>query len=106
MPEQSSTGTVAFLFTDIEGSTRLLQRLGDQYNQILADHWLHLRLAVESAGGLESNTMGDGLLAIFRTHCRASGSHPRATCACRSQMARGWHRARSHRPPHRHGGNN
>ena len=65
MPEQSSTGTVAFLFTDIEGSTRLLQRLGDQYNQILADHWLHLRLAVESAGGSESNTMGDGLLATF-----------------------------------------
>ena len=36
-------GTVTFLFTDIEGSTRLLQELGDDYGQVVADHRRLLR---------------------------------------------------------------
>lgn len=44
------TGTVTFLFTDIEGSTRLLQSLGDAYGQVLEDHARLLRRAVEEHG--------------------------------------------------------
>ena len=38
MPRQLPTGTVTFLFTDIEGSTRLLHELGDAYADVLAEH--------------------------------------------------------------------
>ena len=44
-------GTVTFLFTDIEGSTRLLQELGDGYGQVVADHRRLLREVFQSAGG-------------------------------------------------------
>jgi class 3 adenylate cyclase len=43
------TGTVTFLFTDIEGSTRLLQRLGDRYADVLATHHRLLRTVIEEA---------------------------------------------------------
>jgi class 3 adenylate cyclase len=48
------TGTVTFLFTDIEGSTRLLQQLGDRYPTVLKQHHELLRTAIgeaEGAGG-------------------------------------------------------
>jgi class 3 adenylate cyclase len=47
---QLPTGTVTFVMTDIEGSTRLLQTLGDQYPQLLADHYRLLREAFGSTG--------------------------------------------------------
>jgi class 3 adenylate cyclase len=59
------TGTVTFLFTDIEGSTRLLQRLGDAYPQSLADHDSLLRAAVEEGGGTAVGSEGDSLFAAF-----------------------------------------
>jgi predicted ATPase/class 3 adenylate cyclase len=59
------TGTVTFLFTDIEGSTRLLQQLGDAYPGILSEHHRLLREAVESAGGVAIGSEGDSLFASF-----------------------------------------
>ncbi|MDP8959845.1 MAG: adenylate/guanylate cyclase domain-containing protein, partial [Actinomycetota bacterium] len=61
------TGTVTFLFTDIEGSTRMLERLGDDYRQVLEDHSALLRQAVEEAGGTEVSTEGDAFFCVFPT---------------------------------------
>ena len=44
-------GTVTLLFTDIEGSTRLLRRLGDAYADVLAEHQRLLREAFAAHGG-------------------------------------------------------
>lgn len=59
------TGTVTFLFTDIEGSTRLLQELRDRYPDVLETHRRLLRAATEQAGGYEFETQGDGLFTAF-----------------------------------------
>ncbi len=58
-------GTVTFLFTDIEGSTRLLQQLGAQYSLVLETHNRILRAAIGEAAGYEFQTQGDGLFAAF-----------------------------------------
>jgi predicted ATPase/class 3 adenylate cyclase len=58
-------GTVTFLFTDIEGSTKLLQSLGDRYPPLLAEHHRILLEAVEAAGGRRVNTEGDAVFAVF-----------------------------------------
>jgi predicted ATPase/class 3 adenylate cyclase len=63
-PTVLPTGTVTFLMTDIEGSTRLLQTLGDRYPDLLADHYGLLREAVGSAG-VEVSTEGDALFFVF-----------------------------------------
>jgi DNA-binding NarL/FixJ family response regulator/class 3 adenylate cyclase len=60
------SGTVTFLFTDIEGSTALLRRLRDRYGDILAEHQRLLRRAVEDAGGSEIDTQGDSFFFCFR----------------------------------------
>ena len=60
------TGTVTFLFTDIEGSTRLLQELGDRYAAVRDDHAAILRHAIQEGGGVEVNTEGDSFFAAFR----------------------------------------
>ena len=59
------SGTVTFLFTDIEGSTRLLQRLGGDYAPLLARHHEIVREAVRSAGGAEVKTEGDAFFIVF-----------------------------------------
>ena len=59
------TGTVTFLFTDIEGSTRLLQQLGDDYAGVLADHQHLLRAAFEENNGHEVDTQGDAFFVSF-----------------------------------------
>jgi RimJ/RimL family protein N-acetyltransferase/class 3 adenylate cyclase len=61
-------GTVTFLFTDIEGSTRLLQELGNDYGQVVADHRRLLRAVFQKAGGHEVDTQGD---AVFYSFTRA-----------------------------------
>ena len=58
-------GTVTLLFTDIERSTRLLQRTGDTYAALLADHRRLLREAFESHGGYEVDADGDGFFIVF-----------------------------------------
>jgi len=60
------TGTVALLFSDIEGSTRLVQRLGaDAYATALAECRKLLRLAVAEHGGYEVDCRADELFAVF-----------------------------------------
>ncbi|MBW3661184.1 MAG: adenylate/guanylate cyclase domain-containing protein, partial [Gemmatimonadetes bacterium] len=59
------TGTVTFLFSAIEGSTKLLQRLGDAYPDQLHEHGRIVRAAVEAAGGTEVSTEGDSFFAVF-----------------------------------------
>src|ERR687887_1290667 len=60
------TGTVTFLFTDVEGSTALLRRLKDGYADVLAQHETLLREAAEAAGGQEFGTQGDAVFFVFR----------------------------------------
>jgi len=59
------TGTVTFLFTDIEGSTRLLSELGDAYADALAEHRQTLRDAFIAHGGMEVDTQGDAFFIAF-----------------------------------------
>ncbi|MEP7159248.1 MAG: adenylate/guanylate cyclase domain-containing protein, partial [Chloroflexota bacterium] len=59
------TGTVTFLFTDIEGSTRLLRQLGAAYADVLADHRRALREAATRFSGVEVDTQGDAMLIAF-----------------------------------------
>jgi class 3 adenylate cyclase len=56
MPSDLLTGTVTFLFSDIEGSTRLLQRLGDDYTRVLRARQALLHAAWVAHGGVELNT--------------------------------------------------
>jgi predicted ATPase len=58
-------GTVTFLFTDIEGSTRLLHELGERYAEALADHRRLLREAFAAHGGVEIDTQGDAFFYAF-----------------------------------------
>jgi predicted ATPase/class 3 adenylate cyclase len=58
-------GTVTFLFTDIEGSTRLLQELGEDYVGVLAEHRSALRDAFARHGGVEVDTQGDAFFIAF-----------------------------------------
>jgi predicted ATPase/class 3 adenylate cyclase len=62
------TGTVTFLFTDIEGSTRLLHELGaEAYGEALAEHRRVLRDAFARHGGVEVDTQGDAFFYAFPT---------------------------------------
>jgi peptide/nickel transport system substrate-binding protein len=59
------SGTLTFLFTDIEGSTALLKRLGDRYAEVLDDHRRLLREAFAAQGGREIDTQGDSFFYVF-----------------------------------------
>ena len=62
MRDDLPTGTVTFLFTDVEGSTKLLQELGsEQYADALAEHRRVVREACAAEGGVEVDTQGDAL---------------------------------------------
>src|SRR6476619_6913224 len=59
-------GTVTFLFTDIEGSTRLLHELGAEgFAAALAEHRRILRAAFAAHGGVEVDTQGDAFFVAF-----------------------------------------
>jgi predicted ATPase/class 3 adenylate cyclase len=74
-------GTVTFLFTDIEGSTSLLQRVGeDVYAAVLAAHHEVIRASLAAHGGKEVDTQGDAFFAVF--------SSPRACVAAALEMQR------------------
>jgi DNA-binding NarL/FixJ family response regulator/class 3 adenylate cyclase len=73
MPELP-TGTVTFLFSDVEGSTELLRTLRDGYADVMADHERLLRSAFEGAGGHEINTQGDSFFVAFRKPKDAVGA--------------------------------
>ena len=71
--------TFTFLFTDIEGSTDLLRRLGESlYAQVLADHHALIRSGLAAYDGREVDTQGDAFFAVF--------SSPRACVAAVLQM--------------------
>jgi predicted ATPase len=59
-------GTVTFLFTDIEGSTKLLEEHGDRYADLLDEHRRVLRDAVERHHGVEVDTQGDAFFVAFQ----------------------------------------
>ena len=59
------SGTVTFLFTDIEGSTSMLLELGDGYAGVLAEHRRVLRGVVVRRGGVEVDTQGDAFFVAF-----------------------------------------
>ena len=65
MQPELPTGTVTFLFTDIEGSTRLLAELGDGYAEVLAEHRRVLREAWLRRDGVEVDTQGDAFFVAF-----------------------------------------
>ena len=59
------TGTLTFLFTDIEGSTRVLETLGEGYRPVLERHHALLREAIMAGEGTEVSTEGDAFFAVF-----------------------------------------
>src|SRR4051794_14674203 len=86
MPELP-TGTVTFLFTDIEGSTRLWQDHGEAMPAALARHDALLRYAIETHGGHVFKMMGDAVYAAFATAPAALQS---AVAAQRALNAEDW----------------
>jgi predicted ATPase/class 3 adenylate cyclase len=81
------TGTVTFLFTDIEGSTRLLQELGGGYPAVRDEHAAILRQAIRDRDGVEVSTEGDSFFAAFASPVAAVGA---AVAAQRGLAAHPW----------------
>src|SRR5262245_28911354 len=71
-------GTVTFLYTDIQGSTELVARLGDAYAGVLEAHRTVLRDAVATAEGTELDCRGDEFLFVFADAGRAVETAVRA----------------------------
>ncbi|MGZ8781879.1 MAG: adenylate/guanylate cyclase domain-containing protein [Gaiellaceae bacterium] len=80
-------GTVTFVFTDVEGSTRLLQQLGDRYAEVVRDHRRLVRDALGGAGGTEIDTQGD---AFFFSFPRARDAARGAIDAQRALRSHRW----------------
>ena len=59
------SGAVTFLFSDIEGSTRLVKALRERYTQVLADHRRLVRAAIVGHAGHEVDTQGDAFFVAF-----------------------------------------
>ena len=81
------SGTVTFVFTDIEGSTELLKQLGSGYGEILAAHRRIVRETFEAANGIEIDTQGD---AFFFAFPRARDAVAAAVEAQRTHAANEW----------------
>ena len=79
------TGTVTLLFTDVEGSTRLLHELGDRYADVLAEHRRLLRKAFVRHRGVEVDTQGDAFFVAFERAPDALA----AAAECNSVLAGG-----------------
>jgi predicted ATPase/class 3 adenylate cyclase len=63
--DPGSTGAITFLFTDLEGSTRLWEQFPDGMKDALTRHDAILRAAIEASGGQVVKTTGDGMMAVF-----------------------------------------
>jgi class 3 adenylate cyclase len=81
------SGTVTLLFTDIEGSTRLLQELGDSYVPLLEDHHRLLRQTFSETDGHEVDTQGDAFFVAYR---RAKDAVAAAVAAQRALASHAW----------------
>jgi len=79
------SGAVTFLFTDIEGSTRLVKALRERYPQVLAEHQRLVRAAIAEHDGHEVDTQGDAFFVAF-----ASAKHA-VLCALAIQRALAGH---------------
>ena len=86
MPELP-TGTVTFLFTDIEGSTQLLQSLGESYRAVQDAQSRLVRGAIDETGGTVIRTEGDSFFAVFHTSAAAVGA---AVAAQRALFSHDW----------------
>ncbi len=80
-------GTVTFVFTDIEGSTELLKRLGDRYAEALSEHRRMIRDAFSERGGQEIDTQGDAFFYCFE---RARDAVAAAVAAQRALAEHAW----------------
>jgi len=87
MPDLPS-GTLTLLFTDIEGSTRLLNELGGRYAEALAEHRRLLREAFSSHHGVEVDTQGDAFFYVFATAKEALSAAAEAQSALRNGPVR------------------
>jgi class 3 adenylate cyclase len=81
------SGTVTFLFSDIEHSTRLLQHLGDRYADVLAEYRRLLRETFQVWDGYEIDTAGDGFFVAFQ---RATHAVAAAVAAQRILASHAW----------------
>jgi predicted ATPase/class 3 adenylate cyclase len=81
------SGTVTLLFTDIEGSTVLAERLADRWPGVLGEHNRILREAFSAHGGIELGAEGDALFVAFTSAVEAAGA---AAAAQRALAAHGW----------------
>ena len=81
------TGTVTLLFTDIEGSTRLLQQLGERFASVLAECRQLLRTVFHQWNGHEVDTQGDSFFVVF---ARATDAVSAAVDMQRALAARAW----------------
>src|SRR4029079_620350 len=79
--KRPTTGTVTFLFTDLEGSTGLAHRLSDRWSEVLVEHRRLIREPASSAGGHEIDCRGDELFVAFEDAAAA------AQCAIDAQLA-------------------
>ena len=91
MPEPPTpalpTGTVTFLFSDIEGSTHLAERLGEHWGALLEEHREIVRRAIANGDGVEVGTEGDSFFAAFAT---AGGALSAAVESQRQLAAHAW----------------
>jgi class 3 adenylate cyclase len=74
VPRDLPAGTVTFLFTDIEGSTRLLRELGEAYVAAFTEHRRVLREAFARHDGFEVSTGGDAFFVVFRSAPEAAAA--------------------------------
>ncbi|HXG75188.1 MAG TPA: adenylate/guanylate cyclase domain-containing protein [Gaiellaceae bacterium] len=86
MPNLPS-GTVTFVFSDIEGSTALLKRLGERYGDLLAEHRRVVREVFGRHGGVEIDSQGDSFFFAFS---RARDAVAAAVEAQRAHAAHAW----------------
>lgn len=77
-------GLVTFMFTDIEGSTRLVQMLGEGYRPMLAEYRRMLRSLLATAGGVALSAEGDGCLFVF-----PEAASPLDGCVCAQRALTG-----------------
>jgi predicted ATPase/class 3 adenylate cyclase len=89
MRPELPTGTVTFLFTDVEGSTRLLDELGaESYAEALAEHRRVIREACAAHHGAEVDTQGDAFFLAFPTAPGALAAAGEMTAALTSEQIR------------------
>ena len=81
------SGTVTFVFSDVEGSTELLKRLGERYGEVIAEHRRIVRETFGAHGGVEIDTQGDS---FFYAFARARDAVAAAVDVQRDHADRAW----------------